>query len=177
HVGKTGIGSFAGHEHEVVARSVQGEVEIDFEDLSRSSVEMSIDATSLTVSARDEPEGDAAKVEQAMKGSHVLDAARFPVIRFRSQQVTVKELHAGSYELNVAGDLLLHGAVQPIVVPLQVQLRDAAPAAPATFVLKRTYVGIEPTTAAGGLVKVEDGGTGTFDIIAQREGTLAEKPH
>jgi len=171
HVGKTGIGSFAGHEHEVVARSVQGEVEIDFEDLSRSSVEMSIDATSLTVSARDEPEGDAAKVEQAMKGSHVLDAARFPVIRFRSQQVTVKELHAGSYELNVAGDLLLHGAVQPIVVPLQVQLRDDALTGTGKFVLKQTDFGIEPTTAAGGLVKVEDGVTVTFHIIARRDGT------
>src|SRR5438445_2248589 len=55
HVGKTGIGSFAGHEHEVVARSVQGEVEIDSEDLSRSSVEVSIDARSLTVTAENEP--------------------------------------------------------------------------------------------------------------------------
>ncbi|OLC49329.1 MAG: hypothetical protein AUG04_10660 [Deltaproteobacteria bacterium 13_1_20CM_2_69_21] len=171
HVGKTGIGSFAGHEHEVVARSVQGEVEIDSEDLSRSSVEVSIDARSLTVSAENEPEGDAPKVEQAMKGNHVLDAARFPVVRFRSQQVTAKELSAGSYELTVAGDLLLRGAVQPIVIALQVQLHDDALTGTGKFVLKQTDFGIEPTTAAGGLVKVEDGVTVTFRIIARTGGT------
>ena len=50
HVGKTGIGSFAGHEHEVVARSMQGEVVADFEDLSRSSVDVTVSARALTVS-------------------------------------------------------------------------------------------------------------------------------
>src|SRR6267142_3574174 len=74
HVGKTGIASFAGHEHEVVARSVRGEVSPDFEDLSRSSVEVLIDATSLAVVPEGEPEGDAPKVEREMKGPHVLRA-------------------------------------------------------------------------------------------------------
>ena len=171
HVGKTGIGSFAGHEHEVVARSVQGEVEIDSVDLSRSSVELSIDARSLTVNAEGEPEGDAAKVEQAMKGSHVLDAARFPDIRFRSQQVTVKELSPGSYELTVSGDLLLHGAVQPIVVPLRIDLQDDVLTGTGKFVLKQTDFRIEPASAAAGLVKVEDGVTATFRIIARTDGT------
>jgi polyisoprenoid-binding protein YceI len=32
HVGKTGIGSFAGHEHTVVARTIQGEVVLDLEE-------------------------------------------------------------------------------------------------------------------------------------------------
>src|SRR3954464_2167416 len=75
HVGKTGIASFAGHEHDVVARSVRGEVAADFEDLSRSSVEVIVDARSLTVLAEGEPEGDAPQVERAMKGPDVLDVA------------------------------------------------------------------------------------------------------
>ena len=85
HVGKTGLVSFAGHEHEVVARSVEGEVDADFEDLSRSAVEVVVDASSLTVRAEGEPEGDPPQIEQAMKGRQVLDAKRFPDIRFRSQ--------------------------------------------------------------------------------------------
>src|SRR5262249_28318538 len=56
HVGKTGIASFAGHEHDVVARSLRGEVSVDFDDLSRASVEVTIDARSLTVVPEGEPE-------------------------------------------------------------------------------------------------------------------------
>jgi polyisoprenoid-binding protein YceI len=171
HVGKTGLFSFAGHEHEVVARSVQGEVGIDSEDLSRSWVEVTIDATSLTVSAEGEPEGDAPKVEQAMKGSQVLDTARFPDIRFRSQRVRAKELSAGSYELTVSGDLLLHGAVQPIVVPVRFDLRDGVLTGTGKLIVKQTDFEIEPTTAAGGLVKVEDEVTVSFRIIARTDGT------
>ena len=171
HVGKTGLGSFAGHEHEVVARSVEGEVDADFEDLSRSSVEVVVNARSLTVSAEGEPEGDPPQVEQAMKGRQVLDAARFPDIRFRSQQVTGKGLSPDSYELTVAGDLLLHGAVQPIVVPLRIDLKDDVLTGTGKFVLKQTDFGIEPTTAAAGLVKVEDGVTVTFRIVARGKGT------
>jgi len=155
HVGKTGLVSFAGHEHEVVARSVEGEVDADFEDLSRSAVEVVVDASSLTVRAEGEPEGDPPQIEQAMKGRQVLDAKRFPDIRFRSQQVTAKGLSPGSYQLTVAGDLLLHGAVQPIVVPIRIDLMDDVLTGTGKFVLKQTDFGIEPTTAAAGLVKVE----------------------
>jgi len=170
HVGKTGLGSFAGgHEHEVIARSVQGEVAADFEDLSRSSVEVTFDATSLAVIPQGEPEGDAQKVEQAMKGPQVLDARSFPSIRFRSRLVTGKQLSQSSYELKVTGDLSLHGVEQPIVVPLQLEVRGDALTAIGKVVVKQSDFGIEPTSAAGGLVKVEDEVTVTFRIAA-REG-------
>src|SRR5438132_10737009 len=149
HVGKTGIGSFAAHEHEVVARSVHGEVAADFEDLSRSSVEVLVHANSLTVIAEGEPEGDAPKVEREMKGPHVLHAIRFPSIRFRSRQVTGKPLPAGSYELTVTGDLSLHGAVQPIVVPLLVELRGDELTGTGKLTVKQSDFGIAPTVAAG----------------------------
>jgi polyisoprenoid-binding protein YceI len=171
HVGKTGIGSFAGHEHEVVARSVQGEVVADFEDLSRSSVEVLINATSLTVVPEGEPEGDAPKVEREMKGPHVLRATRFPSIRFRSRQVTGKQLPAGSYVLTVAGDLSLHGVVRPIVVPVQIELRGEVLTGMGKLMVKQTDFGIEPTTAGGGLVKVEDEVTVTFGIVARAGGS------
>jgi polyisoprenoid-binding protein YceI len=170
HVGKTGIGSFAGgHEHEVIARSVQGEVAADFEDLSRSSVDVTFAATSLLVLPQGEPEGDAQKVEQAMKGPQVLDVAKFPSIRFRSRLVTGKQLSAGSYELRVTGDLSLHGIVHPVVVPLQLEVRGDALTAIGKVGVKQSDFGIEPTSAAGGLVQVEDEVTVTFRIAA-REG-------
>jgi polyisoprenoid-binding protein YceI len=167
HVGKTGIASFAGHEHEVVARSVRGEVSPDFEDLSRSSVEVIVDARSLAVLAEGEPEGDAPKVEQAMKGGDVLEVARYPEIRFRSRQVSGKPLSGGKSELSVSGDLSLHGGTQRIKVPIQVELQGDVLVATGKMILKQSDFGIEPTTAAGGLVKVEDEVTVTFRLVAR----------
>jgi polyisoprenoid-binding protein YceI len=171
HVGKTGIGSFAGHEHEVVARSVRGKVDADFDDLPRSSVEMLVDASSLTVAPDGEPEGDAPKVEKAMKGPQVLHAIRFPSIRFRSRQVSGKETSAGTYELTVAGDLYLHGVTRPMVVPLHVDLRGDALTGTGKVAVKQTDFGIDPTAAGGGLVKVEDEVTVTFSIVARGGGS------
>src|SRR5882762_4847621 len=84
HVGKTGIGSFAGHEHNVLAQTIQGEVVLDLEDLSRSSVDLIVNSRSLKISDEGEPKGDAPKVQEAMRGPSVLDVARFATIHFRS---------------------------------------------------------------------------------------------
>ena len=47
HVGKTGIGSFAGHEHTVVAQTIQGEVVLDREQISREATFEALDVDSL----------------------------------------------------------------------------------------------------------------------------------
>src|SRR5215831_2978571 len=76
HVGKTGAFGFAGHEHEVVAHNIQGEVMLDEEQLEQSSVDLIVGGPSLRVTEQGEPEGDAPKVEQAMRSPQVLDVAR-----------------------------------------------------------------------------------------------------
>jgi polyisoprenoid-binding protein YceI len=169
-VGKTGIGSFAGHEHEIVARSMQGEVVADFEDLSRSSVDVTVNARALVVSEEGEPPGDALKVQQAMRAPSVLYAARFPAIRFRSRQIAGKRVSSGSYELTIAGDLSLRGAVKALEVPLQVELRGDTLIGTGRMLVKQTDFGIKPTTAGGGLVQVEDEVTVTFRILARTGG-------
>jgi len=167
HVGKTGIGSFAGHEHQILAPSLRGEVAADFDDLAKSSVEVLVNARAMTVSEEGEPKGDAPKVQQAMRGPNVLNVARFPLIRFRSQKVTGKRLSGSSYELQVEGDLSLHGAAKPIVVPLKVELQGGTLTADGKVTLKQTDYGIKPTAAAGGLVQVEDEVPVTFRIVAR----------
>jgi polyisoprenoid-binding protein YceI len=167
HVGKTGIGSFAGHEHQILAPSLQGDVTADFDDLPRSTVEVLVNARAMTVSEEGEPKGDAPKVQQAMRGPNVLNAARFPVIRFRSREVSGKKVSASSYELRIQGELSLHGMVKPIVVPLKVELQGDTLTADGKISLKQSEYGIKPTTAAGGLVQVEDEVPLTFRIVAR----------
>ncbi len=166
HVGKTGIGSFAGHEHSVVAQTIQGEVVLDLEELSRSSVDLIVSARSLKVSEQGEPDGDAPKVQQAMRGPDVLDVARYATIHFRSTEVTGKEAAPGSYDLTIAGELSLHGMVKTFTVPVHLEVRSVTLTAAGKMVLRQTDFGIEPTSAAGGLVRVEDEVALTFRIEA-----------
>jgi polyisoprenoid-binding protein YceI len=167
HVGKTGIGSFAGHEHTVVAQTIQGEVILDLEELSRSSVDLIVSARSLKVSEQGEPAGDAPKVQQAMRGPDVLEVARYSTIHFRSTGVTGKEAASGSYDLTIAGELSLHGIVKTFTVPVHLEVRGEMLTAAGKMVVKQTDFGIEPTTAAGGLVRVEDEVVLTFRMEAR----------
>src|SRR5438067_1137077 len=125
HVGKTGVGSFAGHELEVAAPALRGEVVADFEDLPRSSLDIEANARAMKVTG-DEPAQDARKVQQTMAGPKVLDAGRFPIIRFRSQTITGRRVAPDRYDLSIAGELSLRGAAKPMTVPVQVELRGDA---------------------------------------------------
>ena len=167
HVGKTGIGSFAGHEHDAVAHAVSGEVIADFDELSRSSLDVTVEAKSLTITDRDESAEDVHKIEQAMLSPEVLDVARFPIIRFRSRAVTGTQISTGVYAGAVAGELTLHGTTKSAIVPLQLEMRDDTLTARGSMALKQTEFGIHPVSFAGGLVKVEDEVTVSFRIVAR----------
>jgi polyisoprenoid-binding protein YceI len=168
HVGKTGLGSFAaGHEHDAVAKGVSGEVLADFDDLSRSSVDVSVDARLVQITDRDESPEDVQKVQQTTLGPQVLDVARFPTIRFRSKAVTGTRVLSGTYVAAVAGELSLHGVTKAFTVPLQLEARGDTLTATGKMVVKQTDFGIEPISAGGGLVKVEDEVTISFQIVAR----------
>jgi polyisoprenoid-binding protein YceI len=168
HVGKTGLGSFAaGHEHDAVANTVTGQVVADFDDLSQSSVDVSVDASSLKIVDRDESPEDVQKVQQTMVGPQVLDVTRFPRIRFRSKAVTGTRVLSGTYVAAVSGELSLHGVTKPFTVPLQLESREDALTATGKMTVKQTDFGIEPISAGGGLVKVEDDVTISFQIVAR----------
>jgi polyisoprenoid-binding protein YceI len=167
HVGKTGIGSFAGHDHTIIAQGIQGEVVVDPEQLSRSSVDVLVNARSLKVSEEGEPEGDARKVQQAMRGPKVLDVLRYGIIRFRSAEVTATQVAPGSFDLTLAGELSLHGVTKPVTVPVRLDLQGDALTATGKMVVKQSEFGIEPTSAGGGLVKVEDEVSLNFRIAAR----------
>ena len=167
HVGKSGVFGFAGHTHEVTADRFEGRVDADPDDLARSSVELSFEASGLTVSAQGEPEGDAPKVQEVMAGSKVLDVSRFPAIRFRSRQVSGRRAADGAYELQVAGEVSLHGVSRAVTVPVRVELSGATLTASGRTTLAQRAFGIEPVTAGGGTVKVKNEVGVEFRIVAR----------
>jgi polyisoprenoid-binding protein YceI len=166
HVGKAGLFAFAGHEHVVAAQRVRGEIHVVSGDATQSRVVLSFEAASLRVDERAEPPGDAPRVQEAMLGPRVLDVARFPTVTFTSTAVTGRATALGDYELEIAGDLTLHGVTRRVSLRSHVELGAAALTATAHVVLRQTDYGISPVTVAG-VVKVKDELALDFVILAR----------
>jgi polyisoprenoid-binding protein YceI len=167
HVGKTGAFSFAGHTHEVVAPALSGEVTADPENLSGSRVALSFDAGALKVVAEGEPAGDAPKVEEAMRGPKTLDAARFPAITFKSGTVTGHGGAGGPWDLQVAGEMSLHGVTRALTLPVRVELQGDTLTASGEAVLRQDEFGIHAVSAGGGTVKVKNEVQVSYKFVAR----------
>jgi polyisoprenoid-binding protein YceI len=89
-------------------RKFSGTVNVNEQDLLKSSVELSIDATSVESQA---VQGR----EDLINGEDMLDTAKFPEITFKSKSIRQK---GGANQFEVVGDLALRGITREIVVPL-----------------------------------------------------------
>jgi polyisoprenoid-binding protein YceI len=82
----------------------RGRLVLDEADATRSTVEATIDVSSIDTKV---PDRDA-----HLKSPDFFDAARYPSITFKSTKVA----RAGKDELKVTGDLTLHGVTKPVVL-------------------------------------------------------------
>jgi polyisoprenoid-binding protein YceI len=166
HVGKAGAFGFAGHTHEVVA-PVKGEVVADPDNLGGSSVALSFDASGMKVLAEAEPAGDVPKVEEAMKGPKLLEVARFPTITFKSQRVSGRPATGGAYDLEVAGEMTIHGVSRPLTLAVHVEVAGETLTATGKAVLRHDQFGLQPISAGGGTVKVKNEIGVTYRIVGR----------
>ena len=84
--------------------AVNGTVSVDDADISKSSVQVTIDAS--TVDTR-EPDRD-----KDLKSPNFLDVAKYPTISFKSTKVE----RGASGHLKVTGDLTIHGVTKSVVL-------------------------------------------------------------
>ncbi|HUG52332.1 MAG TPA: YceI family protein [Vicinamibacteria bacterium] len=166
HVGRAGAFAFAGHEHDVAAPAVRGEVVALPGDLGASSVFLTFDAGALVVLPDREPKGDAPKVQSAMLGPGVLDVARFPSITFRSRRVVGRAAGPDAYDLEVEGEMTLRGVTRALTLPMRVELAGNVLTASGRAVLRQKDFGMKPPSVAG-LVKVKNEIAVTYRIVAR----------
>jgi len=83
-----------------------GTIKVDAADIGRSSVEVSIDATSIAT----DNEGR----DKHLKSADFFDVEKFPSITFKS--TSVKEVAKG--KLEVTGDFTLRGVTKRITIPI-----------------------------------------------------------
>lgn len=91
-------GSFSG---------VQGTVQYDPENPGTSSVDVTIDASTINTQ---EPDRD-----KHLKSADFLDVEKYPTLAFKSKSVTKD----GDGELQVKGDLTLHGVTKGVVLKVE----------------------------------------------------------
>jgi len=88
-------------------RKVTGTITLDEKDISRSSVEAVIDAT--TIDTREE------RRDNDLRSANFFDVAKFPTITFKSRSVT----RLGKGKFKVAGDLTMHGVTKDVVLDVE----------------------------------------------------------
>ena len=112
-------------------RLASGQVTLDEEDPSRSTVEAVIDAASVDTS---EPKRDA-----HLRSADFLDVARYPTITFRSTRIE----RADSDHWKVLGDLTLLGRTRPVLLDVEGSTGDGTRAsAQATTTIDRRDFGM-----------------------------------
>ena len=109
-------------------KGVTGAVAWDDEDITKSSVNVTIDAATVNTG---EP-----KREADLRSDHFFEVAKYPTITFKSTRVEP----AGAGKLNVTGDLTIHGVTKQVVLDV------AGPSAVVKDPMGNSRVAISATT-------------------------------
>jgi polyisoprenoid-binding protein YceI len=151
HVAKSGFFSAFGHNHTVSA------------PIARLAVDEKSKTAMITVLTKEmkvmDPEvsaKDRAEIQATMLGPKVLDAQKFPEIKFTSSRIEATE----SGRFRVSGSLQLHGVTRELSFPVTGTAEHYLGKAK----LKQTDFGIQPVSVGGGTVKVKDEIQIDFDV-------------
>lgn len=107
---------------------ISGRIVYDEKDISRSSADITIEAASINTRV--------AKRDDHLRSPDFLDAAKYPVITFKSKRVE----KAGDGRLKMTGDLTIRGVTREVVLDVQ------GPAPPIKDLEGKTRVGGSATT-------------------------------
>jgi len=166
-VEKAGLLSGLAHDHEIGVKSFTGRVVVPEAGAGGGSLELDVNAQSLTVLDKKPSEEDKKKIYSSMH-NEVLESAKFQKITFKSASVSdVKPAGGDSYGFTLNGDLTLHGVTKRIAVPVTASITPQQLRATGKYTLRQTDFGIKPYSAAGGTVKVKNEVVVHFDIVAK----------
>jgi polyisoprenoid-binding protein YceI len=107
---------------------ITGTIHMDDKDVTKSSVEVSIDVTQISTQN--------AQRDGHLKSPDFFDVAKFPTATFKSTKVE----KAGKGNLKVTGDLTMHGVTKPVVLTVE------GPSAQVKDMMGATRVALTATT-------------------------------
>ena len=171
--GVSGLLSFLGHRHAVLATEWSADLVYDPEAPGRSRVALRVPVRALVIDSPraiaaagldGRPDDETVRTLQGkLLGPAVLDADRFPVIRFESRSVE----RPGDGRLLLRGALALRGRPSEHAVPVTIEQRaDGVYRFRGQLSVSQRAHGIEPESVAG-VVKVADVVEIRFDVLAR----------
>jgi polyisoprenoid-binding protein YceI len=152
---KSGLFRAFADDHVIAAAVAEGSLD----DSSTPNARVVIDVRAMRVLDPNLSPEKRNEVQTRMLGPEVLDADRFPQIRFRSMTI---QRQGAADRWSIQGELSLHGQTRPVKVDA---VRDRG-RYKGTTSLKQSDFGITPISIAGGTVKVKDELKIDFDIAA-----------
>lgn len=133
-----------GHDHVISATELSGQIQLAQPNLTESSVTFVVETSSLVVVDPGESEKDRNEVQSTMLGDKVLDAARYPQIRFNSSGVRSVTQKGGVTELQLDGTLRLHGVEKLLSIPVRLRMMGGNLSADGELPLLQSNFGILP---------------------------------
>ena len=162
----TGLSSMFGHDHKIAVRNFGGMASFIPGAPETASLTVTVRADSLRLLDEDIKAKDRRNIETTIRT--MLGSATYGNITFESTAVTIDMIGDGVFNVEIQGDLRLHGVWRPVTVPVQLILRPDSLRVTGTLGLRQTDYKITPASFAGGTVKVRDEVTLTFSLVATR---------
>jgi hypothetical protein len=141
---KSGLFSFAAHDHEIAAPIASGSIT----EFGNPGVAFTVRAGEMKVLDPKASDKDRAQIQKDMLSEKVLDAPKYPEITFASTQIRPD----GAERWLVIGNLTLHGITKPVTIEVQRENGRYM----GTAKIRQKDFGIQPISIAGGTVKVKD---------------------
>jgi polyisoprenoid-binding protein YceI len=167
HANAGGLLWFKGHNHHLDAGDFSGQVELTEGTVTPASLRLVVKAASLHETGADFTEPQKQIINKELHDI-VLHPDQYPEIIFQSTTVTVKNSTADRHEVNIVGNLTLHGVTRRITIPAVVTLSGNNLRAVGEFSIDRDDYKVKATSAFHGMVRVKNDIKFEFDIVGHR---------
>ena len=112
---------------------------------------------------------DRAEIERTTN-DQVLESGRFPEIVFESTKIASKKVTEGQYDVDITGNLTLHGVTQSHSFSAKAALTGDMLRGYGEFTLRQTDHSIKLVSVAGGALTVKDELQSSFDMVFHKQG-------
>jgi polyisoprenoid-binding protein YceI len=168
HANRSGLLWFKGKSHHLAASDFSGRVELTPQTITPASLRLDVKAASLHETGADFTDAQKQIINKELHDI-VLLPDQYPDIVFQSTSATVRPAaSAGGYDVKLIGDLTLHGVTRRIEIPATVTLNGDQMRAVGHFSINRDDYKVKATSAAHGLVRVDNTVKFEFDIVGRR---------
>lgn len=158
------------HDHHFVPERWSASTWFDPEEPGRTTVNLSVASGSLRDQQPELSQKDLRTVERQVRSEDILDAERYPWIRFRASRLEVTERGGDQQQGWLRGSLVglldLHGRSREIRVPIGARWSGDALRAQGRVSFRQSDFGIRPYSRFFGAVAVRDTVTVEFDLQA-----------